>query len=151
MLMRSSGMYEDKVGTAPPWPPPSNTPPSIALAAAECQTVRRTTCCIPTNGSGGHVQGQSLPNASVAPLSAKLCQRSVGVLSCGSKFEPTSLQQKDGCVLTSTESLAKRGKSSVGKISACSIRKRRSRGPLTFSTSSYVSRTMCAESPRSAC
>src|ERR1700757_5483332 len=116
--MLSSGTYEDKVGTAPPWPPPSNTPPTIALAAAECHTVRRMTCCIPTKGSGGQVQGQSLPKASVAPLCSRLRQRSVGVLSCGSKFEPMSLQQKDGCVLTTTDSFANRGRSSVGNISA---------------------------------
>src|SRR5580700_12032561 len=115
--MLSSGTYADKVGTVPPWPAPSNTPPTIALAAAECHTVRSTTCCIPANGSGGQVQGQSLPKASVAPLCSRLRQRSVGRLSCGSKLEPMSLQQNDGCVLTSTESWANRGKSSGGKIS----------------------------------
>src|SRR5262249_35245761 len=134
--------YEDNVGTAPPCPAPSRNPPTIALAVADFHTRRRTACSIPTKGSGGNVQGQSLPKASMAPLCARPRHRSVGVLSCGSKFDPASLQQKEGWVLTMTDNLAKRGKSSVGKISACSIRKRRPRGPLTFATSSYVSRTM---------
>src|SRR5262250_2940651 len=121
--MLSSGTYADNEGIAPPWPPPSKIPPTIELVAEACQTVRRTTCCMPTNGSGGQVQGQSLLNASVAPLCSRLRQRSVGVLSWASKLVPMSLQQNEGWVLITTPSLAKRGRSCGGKISACSRRK----------------------------
>ena len=55
--------------------------------SAERQTCRVTACCMPRNGSGGRVQGQSLLKASLVPSSRKVRQRSVAQLVLGIVIE----------------------------------------------------------------
>ena len=96
---------------------------------------------MPSSGVGG-ATNQSLPNARAGLRVEQRAERvgrrdALGPMTFSAQ-RPSSIAWY-GCMLAMTPSSAKRGMSGGARCCACSMRKRRSRGPFSFSTRSKMS------------